>query len=333
MIGNFFVDLRKLDEEVDMVIRDSYRPGTRKNLRSQLNNYYEFCDRFGLQEVPADVNQMNRFAVYLFVNKKLKPSTINNNLAAVRTLHGLMNVTMPAEATFLHQAVLRGLKARHSQPVRRATPMDPDVFRLVKPVVNFKDPLELVAWVAVLMGFHLLLRASNITAKTRLCFDPKENLTRKDFRMHHGVMLVHIRWSKTLQYQERKLLIPVIPFVEEDISAIYWFNLMIETIPAGPDSPAFAVPTKTSGGVKLYPLSYNQLSRLLKKWTELAGLKKASFTSHCLRRGGATWLKKRKVEDSVIQAIGDWRTQTFLRYIDSALSTRLDAMIAFAGEN
>lgn len=81
------------------------------------------------------------------------------------------------------------------------------------------------------------------------------------------------------------------------------------------------------------PLSYSQLSRLLKKWTGLAGLSAETFTSHCLRRGGASWLKRMGVADSVIQALGDWRSRAFLEYIDSAMDTRMDAMIAFAGNN
>lgn len=228
--------------------------------------------------------------------------------------------------------MLRGLKARNKVPVKKATPIDPHVFRLIKPQVNFEDSLELVAWVALLMGFHLLLWVSNLMAKSRHNFDSRENLMWKDFRIHKGIMLVHIRWSKTLQYQERKLLIPVVPFVDADLSAVQWFNLMCSRIPAEPESPAFAVPTKTSQGVRLLPLSYSQLSRLLKKWTAAAGLC-SPFTTHCLRRGGACWLKKKGVDDSVIQAIGDWRTQTFLSYIDSALSTRMEAMIAFTGAN
>lgn len=185
----------------------------------------------------------------------------------------------------------------------------------------------MVAWVAMLMGFHLLLRASNITAKSRFKFNPEENLVRADFRIHDKVMLVHIKWSKTLQYGERKLLIPVIPFLDAELSATAWFQYMIHEIPAKPQDPAFAVPDKNN---KLWPLSYSQLSRLLKKWTEAANLNSARLTTHGLRRGGTTWLKCNGVPDHIVQAIGDWRTQTFRDYIDQSLKERVKAMITFA---
>lgn len=277
---------------MEHIISEGFRPGTKRNLKSQLNNYYQFCESFHLTPVPANTTQLSRFAVYLHKFKLLKPTSIDNNVTAVRTLHGLLELPVPETSTYIHQAVIRGLKARNKVPVKKATPMDPEVFKLILPFVNFKDPLELVTWVALLMGFHLLLRVSNITSASRNKFNPQEGLMRKDFRMHRGIMLVHIRWSKTLQYQERKLLIPVIPFVDAELSAVKWFEYMINKIPAGPASPAFAVPTKTKKGIQLLPLSYSQLSRLLKKWTRAAGLGRP-FSSHSLRRGGACWLKKK----------------------------------------
>lgn len=137
---------------------------------------------------------------------------------------------------------------------------------------------------------------------------------------------MHIKWTKTLQFKERQLLIPVISFTEPALSAVHWFQYMIKRIPAAPDEPAFSVPNK--GIYQL--LSYSQLSRLMKKWTSAAGLDCRFYTTHCLRRGGASWLDKHSVPDRVIQVIGDWKMQCFKRYIDSALHTRLRAMAAFA---
>lgn len=101
---------------------------------------------------------------------------------------------------------------------------------------------------------------------------------------------------------------------------------MVEKIPAPPNAPAFAVPVKN----KLYPLYYSQLARLMRKWTTQALLDPDRLTMHCLCRGGASWLKEKGVSDSVVAAMGDWRTMTFLKYIDSALSTQLGAMEQFA---
>lgn len=315
-----------LDQEIDALLKDGTRPGTLKNLQTQFRTYYEFCDRFNMQYAPAAQQQITRYAVYLHRCRGLAPDTIANYVSAVRTLHELLEIKPPETSGYVHQTVFKGIRARHKKPRKQASAIDPWVFKRIAPFVNYADPLELVAWVACLMGFHLLLRASNLTSASTKVFDPSINLTRADFRMHGQMLVAHIKWTKTLQFQERKLLIPVIPFTDDDISAIKWFTYMIQLIPAPPMAPAFAVPRKG----KLYPLSYSQLSRLLNKWTTAAQLPKGAYTTHCLRRGGASWLKRKKLSDSVVQAMGDWRTQSFLKYIDSALETRIDAMVQFS---
>lgn len=316
-----------MDEAADQLIVAGYRPGTKANLKSQISAYYEFCDRYQLAEIPANTGQLTRFAVYLFRIKKLSPDSIMNYLSAVRTLHGLLEIPTQEMHGFVLDAVMRGMKAEYVVPRRRALAFDPLIFRQMFVHVDFDNPMEMVAWVAALMGFHLLLRVSNITAKSRFKFNKQENLVRADFRIHNKVMLVHIRWSKTLQYGERKLLIPVIPFLDAELSATAWFQFMIHKIPAPPDAPAFAVPGKNN---QLFPLSYGQFSRLLRKWTTAANLNSARLTSHGLRRGGTTWLTRNGVPDHIIQAIGDWRTQVFRSYIDQSLKERVRTMVAFS---
>lgn len=310
-------------------MQESQRPGTRNNLKSQVSCYYNFCDKYHLNDLPADSKQLTRFAVYLHSEKNLKPDTISNYLSGVKTLHGLMELPIPETDGWIHKAVFKGMKSRNKQPRRQAEAITPQILKLISQQVDQTDDLELVAWVAVLIGFHCLLRASNLTTRSAAAFNPQENLLRQDFRMHDKLLLVHIKWTKTLQYRERKLLIPVIPFADADINAVAWFQFMVSRIRAPPTAPAFAIPSKRG----LTPLTYSQLAGKLKKWTSACGLDSSRYTSHCLRRGGASWLDEQGVPESVIAVLGDWRTTAFKNYIDSALNTRMRAMIMFANAN
>lgn len=308
---------------------EASREGTRQNLKTQVSSYYEFCKTFRLNPLPADGKQLTRFAVFLHKFKNLKPDTISNYISAVRTLHGLAELQMPDTDGIVHQKVLKGIRSRNKQPRKQAEAITPEILSAIFRQVDTSDYLELVAWVAVLIGFPCLLRASNLTTRSVPAFNPQENLLRRDFRMHGNILLLHIKWTKTMQYRERKLLIPVIPFGDNEIDAVRWFNTMINTIPAPPEAPAFAVPTKNG----LAPLTYAQLARLLKKWTQACNLNPDAFTCHCLRRGGASWLDEQGVPESVIAVLGDWRTNAFKLYIDSALKSRMRAMIKFANAN
>lgn len=317
--------LVQLDLVTDNLLLDGYRPGTRKNLSTQAQSYYEFCNRYSLAPFPASTQQLNRYVTYLYLFKQLHSDSIANYISGVRTLHELAELPAPS-SSLVTRLLLKGIKARNKVPRRQATPMDPELFLKLLPFVQFGDDLQLVAWVALLMGFHLLLRPSNLTAKSRKSFDPDINLTRRDFRMKRDIMLVHIKWTKTLQFKERKLLIPIISFTEPGLSAVKWFQFMINRIPAAPTDPAFSVPHK---GVNV-PLTYSQLDRVFKDWVAKAGLSGRPFSLHGLRRGGACWLDRHGVPDRVIQVLGDWKSQAFKLYIDSALQTRLQAMTAFA---
>lgn len=319
----------ELDAQATTLVRDSYQPGTWSNITSQVSGYYRFCDQYGLQYLPASPQQLTRFAVFLFEVKKLSPDTISNHISTVRTLHGLAGLALPQPSTYVHNRVIAGMKNRTKKPTKQAVAVTPEMLAQIYHAVDFSSCLEMVTWVAILMGFHCLLRVSNLTAPSSKTFDCTRHLMRKDIRMHDNIMLVHIRWSKTLQYRERKLLIPVIPFSEQWLSAVQWFNYMISIIPAGPQDPAFAVPTDKG----LQPLTYHQLSRLLRKWANMVNLDPKTMTSHCLRRGGASWLTERGVPDHIVQAIGDWRTMVFKKYIDQALRTRLQALVAFTAQN
>lgn len=277
---------------------------------------------------PASALQMNRYAVYLFKMQQLSAASISNYLSAVRTLHQIAGVTVP-EQNSLQSKIIKGIRNRQKRPVWQAVAITPDMLRAISKIVDMSDVVEMVCWVAVLMGFHCLLRASNLVLRSKATFDRQKNLVRSDFRIHNNIMLVHIRWAKTLQYRERKLLIPVIPFTEHALSAVEWFHHMIQKIPAPDSAPAFSVPNKG----KLEPLTYNQLARCLRKWAEKALLDPEKMTSHCLRRGGASWLDEKGVPEKVVQAIGDWRTLAFKKYIDQALRTCLNALVSFTSRN
>lgn len=314
---------------MEQLIKEASRPGTRQNLKMQVNAYYEFCLKYHLRPLPAEGRQLTRFAVFLHLFKHLKPDTINNYLSGVRTLHGLAEMPIPKTDDYIHQTVLKGIRTRNKQPKKQAEAITPHVLKMISQQVDTSDYLQLVAWVAVLIGFHCLLRASNLTTRSIPTFNPQENLLRRDFRMHNDVLLVHIKWTKTMQYREKKLLIPVIPFADESLDAVKWFQYMVDTIPAQPTAPAFAVPTKKG----LAPLTYGQLSRNLYSWTQACSLDPTLYTCHCLRRGGASWLDEQGVPESVIAVLGDWRTNAFKLYIDSALKSRMRAMIKFANAN
>ena len=80
-------------------------------------------------------------------------------------------------------------------------------FKIMKPLtltmlnrmvhhVNFSHPIQVAAWAAVVLSFHLLLRKSNLVPNTAPEFSPINQLVHKDIHFHRGLVLVNIKWSK-----------------------------------------------------------------------------------------------------------------------------------------
>ena len=67
--------------------------------------------------------------------------------------------------------------------------------RMVKHV-NFSHPIHVTAWATIVVGFHLLLRKSNLVPNSALGFSTVHKLVCKDIHFHCGLVLVNIKWSK-----------------------------------------------------------------------------------------------------------------------------------------
>ena len=69
--------------------------------------------------------------------------------------------------------------------------------------VDFSHTIQVAAWAAVVLGFYLLLRKSNLVPNTVLEFSPIHQLVCKDIHFHRDLVLVNINWSKNRQIGNR----------------------------------------------------------------------------------------------------------------------------------
>ena len=65
-----------------------------------------------------------------------------------------------------------------ARPVRQAEPISPQTLEKIFLQVDLKSEEQLVAWVALIFAFHLLLRKSNLVPNTQREFNPEKQLSR-----------------------------------------------------------------------------------------------------------------------------------------------------------
>lgn len=317
--------LAQLDEECYDTMRHSYRPSTLKNLKSQALIYRRFCDFYGLQMFPAGAWQLVRYARYI-ANTVTSVETVGNYVSGVRRLHQLGGFPVPSAQEPNFQQLMRGLKFELAHPIKQAAPMTPDLLRRIYHMVDFSRAEELVSYTAILIGFYMFLRRSNLAPETQEGFQEGRHLTRGDVRLGQALVVVEVRWSKTLQYKQKTLLLPLIPAKFVEICPIYWLRVMTNRIHARPNDPLFSIPV---GEGKVQPLVCGALQERLRKWVEQVGVNPSPFSLHCLRRGGATWAIEAGLVSSDLKVMGDWASDSFMRYIDSTLQRRVDGMVQF----
>ena len=71
------------------------------------------------------------------------------------------------------------------------------------------------------------------------------------------------------------------------------------------------------------PLTYSFFLSVLKHLCAVVGLDPAKFSTHSLRRGGATFLRLCGAPIEVIKERGDWKSDAVFLYLKASLAERL----------
>ena len=145
----------------------------------------------------------------------------------------------PPQGDFLLNMTSMGLKHVLNNPIWQGKAITPDILKKIAPLVQTNKQEQLVAWVAMLYGFHLLLRKYNLVPVSGAKFDSIKQLSRQDVCLAENALLVEFRWSKNLQYLRKPLPVPVIPLDDNSICLVYWTIFLISLIPAQPQDSLF----------------------------------------------------------------------------------------------
>lgn len=132
-------------------------------------------------------------------------------------------------------------------------------------------------------------------------------------------MYVNICWSKTNQFGDRVLILPLAEMKGSIFCPVAALRLMIGMVPATASDPLFSILC----GKKILPLSYRDYQKMLRYFVGLTGRESGGYSTHSFRRGGATWAFRRNVPEHLIQVLGDWHSDAYKQYLDISVDQRL----------
>ena len=123
--------------------------------------------------------------------------------------------------------------------------------------------------------------------------------------------LLRITRTKTLQFRERVLEIPLPLIPGSPLCPVTALRQYLASVPLSPSSPLFVCQSRGS----YRPILAHQYNAFIKKSLSAIGFNPAQYSSHSFRRGGATFAFCNRAPAAFIKSQGDWKSDAYLVYL------------------
>ena len=186
----------------------TYAINTRKAYRTHRNAYLRFCTILSTDPVPASTPHLCMYAAYLA--RFLVPSSVCIYLNFVGILHKEYGLNNPLLDNWTLSTVLRGIKREKGVPPVPKLPITHDILSFIHSQLNLRDSKQASFWAICLVSFFGLFHKSHLLPPSPKEFSPGTYLTRSDFTFRDSTLLIQVRWSKTIQFGQRIVTVPLV---------------------------------------------------------------------------------------------------------------------------
>ena len=315
----------ELTVEAKIAQSNTFAKGTRKNLRSAIKTFIFFCVKFGRPICPTDRNTLMSFAQLMSLT--VGYAHIKNLFSAIKLMHRALDQPFPEE-DFQVETTLKAIKRILAGTPYQTLPITPEILEKMYIFVDINDPEQLATWCSYLTGFRCLLRKSNLVPDSLSKFEPEKGLSRSKISLPEGknVALVYLNWSKTNQFNNREIVIPMVGDTSSALDPVFHLKKLFSSNILPGHLPAFSY---IKNG-RVMCVTYSKFTKDLRDLLDKSGFRSKSYSGHLFRRGGATYLYRLGADPLLIQASGDWASDCYQRYVFLSLDQRLAAQIRMA---
>ena len=276
-----------------------------------------FCLYFGFNIMPASSETLSLYIQFLARSFKSVQS-IQNYVSGVKLMHILANLPCPQFEAVELKLAIRGMRRVKKHTPKQALPITPDILIKIRQTLDISLPVQAVFWSMSLLAFFTMARKSNLVPLTPSTFDKDKQLCRRDIISDKDCLLVRIKWSKTNQFSQRILYVPLVSMPESALCPVAAYKNMLSLLPGQGVKPAFFI---IKNG-RPEPFLYKYFQSMIKTSVSKIGLQPQSYSSHSLWRGGATTAFRAKVPPELIQLQGDWASDAYKHYLHYDLKDR-----------
>ncbi len=237
----------------------------------------------------------------------------------IRLLHAEWNLPNPVADNFKLKYTMQGIRRHIGDITVRKQPITPELLIIILERLDMSTSFDSSVWAVALTMFYGLLRRSNVLVSSDMAFDPHKHLRRRDITYHQWGIMVHIRWSKTNQYQSRTFDIPLPRLKQHRLCPVQAiFHAAKLSALANNDGPAFVY--LKDGHTQV--LTSNLFIGRIRQCLQAGGVDPSEIASHSFRRGCATFCYAIGLPPDAIKLLGDWRSNCYQNYLSNDTRAR-----------
>ncbi len=305
-MNDLITDIKALQEETLLNLKNSKAINTVRAYKSDFNDFGLFCAKNGFKSLPSEPKIVSLYLTHLST-KSAKMSTLKRRLVSIGVIHRLKGHYLDTKHPTIIENIM-GIKRRKGSIQRGKKPI---LINNLKDIINVIDQVnkqeikKLRDRSIILIGFSGGFRRNEIVS-----------LDYEDLDFVSEGLKINLKRSKTDQFGEGS--VKALPYFDSlkycpVVSLQKWIE--ISKINSGPLFRRF---------IKGSNLSENRLTDqtvalLIKKYLQLAGIDSKNYSGHSLRSGFATSAAESGAEERSIMAMtGHRSTEMVRRYIKEA---------------
>lgn len=315
---------------IDAAMRVFWKKGladsTNKTITSEINTYLVFCYHFEL--VPIPVSSRNACLYVTTLASTHTYQSIKRYVSALGHLHRGRGLAWNLPLDYNLYRVLQGIKRTKGGASFSKLHITPIILRAIYAKLNLEVGEDLAFWAACLLAFYSFFRKSNVVPPTESTFDRSKHLCAEDIRFNSLGVLIQVRWSKTIQFADRLLEIPIANVDPDFLSFPKIWNRHLANLGANFSGAAFTFRSAGKWKIGAHKWFVDKLRLHLTQ----AGFDAKNFSGHSFRSGGATFAFECGVPAPLIKLQGDWLSDAYLRYVRIGWDQKWAATLTMASK-
>ena len=279
---------------------------TLKSRRLQWNCYLRFCSKYSLPVFPCSNAQAALYATFL--SEFMVASSITTYIQAVIFFHNIHGHQPPEWKNFNLKSTISGIRNLQTAPSGRKDPLLPKHLARISKVVDKGSAVQKLVWAAMCFLFRTLLRISHVVSSPH-------TLKSKDVVFTNWGFFVRVLSSKTRKKTQKPQYIPVVRSPCSPICPVSLLEDIWSSSGSG-ECNLFATDTITS-------ISYSVFNKTMDYLVRKSGIH-GDFSTHSLRRGGASFMSMIDCSIPQIKSRGNWASDCVYDYVVPSLKHELE---------